>query len=215
MAGFESPPEIEGNDQILAARSKIQFAYNVSALEVLDITNYCLDEYWVDQGVLGVLDSGIFNNTSNAAADEWAAVNRTDMELALDECTRKFTPQVLSLQTALSNYSSVAFESLAFNWNRCWEYGGQTVFYPTKDMKVAARPDQQEAYFQQEWQQTQMDLFLTLRPENATAEQEREAFLASIEQATGEAACVTNNDGTAWFFFTIMTTVGTYSFIRS
>lgn len=208
LAGYESPPEILANDQILAARAQLSFAYNTSAIELLDITNYCLEEYWTNQGPLGVVN---FGNTTN----DWVPVNRTDMQRVLDECTTSFTPQVQGLQSSLQNISTLAFESLTFNWNRCWPYGSQAVFYPSQQMKIAARPDNQEAYFQQEWQQMQEDLYVTLRPINATPEEDRQAYLASIEQATGDAACVTNQDGTAWFFFTIMTTVGTYSFRMS
>jgi hypothetical protein len=147
--------------------------------------------------------------------DGFVSINRTLLELSLDECTQSYIPQLEDFQESQVN-NSLAFESLSFNWNRCWdqEQFGTFIFYPTDAMKVASRPDAQEEYYQQEWVAMQQELYFTFLPPNASPEEQYQAFLQSADEATGDDACHENTGGTAWFFFTIMTTVGTYNTVQ-
>lgn len=232
LAQYESPTEIETNDAILAARAQIDF-FDISADKLVKVTKLCWEEW--EQSIFTDTDTDdddgdanadvsqllnldtlidIFGN-NNTVIDLEAfginAINVTKVGISLDQCTRSFLPQIQEIQEVTQNYSE-AFLSLKFNWNRCWDTeilgNSNVVFHPTDEQKEAARPAAQEAYFQQVWTEMQQELYQQYLPPNATSEQEREAFLRSIEEATGDSGCTANSGGTAWFFFTIMTTVG-------
>ncbi len=216
LAQYESPTEIEGNDAILAARAQIAF-FDVSAANLLNITNVCWTEW--EQTFFGRNDTTQdfqFNNINDTIMENeegYAWINRSLLEDSLNRCTSSYLPQMQKLQEVTQN-NSEAFESLRFNWNRCWDteiFGNSNlVVHPTEAQKIAATPAAQEEYFNEVWTSMQVDLYQQYLPPNPTSEEEEEAFLRSVQEATGVSACTENTGGTAWFFFTIMTTIGKF-----
>lgn len=214
LAQYESPVEIEANDAILAARAQIAH-FDVSAANVLSATRQCLDAW--EQSLTGneTAVAALFNSTLADIllddGDPFVWINRTILDVPIDQCTGSFLPQLDKLQQVTRNHSE-AFNSLRFNWNRCWDEellgNSNLVFYPTDDQKLAAKPDAQEEHFTMVWKEMQQELYQKYLPPNATEEEDYQAFLLSIDEATGDSGCTVNAGGTAWFFFTIMTTVG-------
>ncbi|KAL3907376.1 MAG: hypothetical protein SGARI_003567 [Bacillariaceae sp.] len=196
LAQAESPQEIDGNDAIIAARRTIAY-FRISDTALLNITDQCLTQ-WDQDGDLFVGEGAI------------AQVNRTRLAESLEECAASYFPEIQQYSNASEEFSGTASESLSFNWNRCWQFTGQRqlIFAPTDDMIEAARPDSQAEYFEEEWDRTQQELYQKYLPANATEEEQEEAFSRSVEEATGANTCEENMGGTAWFFFTIITTVG-------
>jgi ElaB/YqjD/DUF883 family membrane-anchored ribosome-binding protein len=241
LAQFESAHEIEGNDAILAARAQVQY-YDVSALKLLNVTNVCLAEWERNvllqsgdaastapileipaallgnetaiQDYIANVNEAFLNVSGSGNGDGLVSINLTLLAVSLDQCTQSYLPELQKYQQATQN-NSIGFDSLSFNWNRCWKYnnhGPRFIFYPTKDMIVAAQPDSQSAYFKQEWQNMQTDLYdkyLTQYGANVTSDEQYQAFIQSVQEASGGSVCSENVGGTSWFFFTIMTTVGT------
>jgi hypothetical protein len=221
LAEAESPSEIAENDAILAARAKIEY-YELSRYQILNVTSLCLAQW--EREVLGVNDNQNENQNQNGTVaeiqlpeivdvdedgDGLIEINRTELERALTECAQSFMEDIQAFQEVSAN-NSEAFDSLSFNWNRCWplKSAPQFIFYPTEEMILLANPYQQEEYYKEEWTTMQQELYERYLPPNATEEEEYDAFLRSIEEATGSDACEENMGGTTWFFFTIMTTVG-------
>jgi len=233
LAQYESPSEIADNDAILGARAQVAY-FEVSRVKLLNVTNVCLARW--EKNVLeggtggGTLEPILVEDTDlddnetlaeiedtneaflqqvDADGDGFVSINRTLLEDSLEDCTRSFVPELQAFQDVTAN-NSIAFDSLSFNWNRCWNIStnSQFILHPTDAQKQAAHPSQQEAYYEQEWTEMQLALYEQYLPENPTEEEDYEAFLRSVQEATGMAACEPNMGGTAWFFFTIMTTVG-------
>jgi Ion channel len=229
LAQAESPQEIAGNDEILAARATID-RFRLTPTNVLNATQQCWQEFRIESNLTNN-DNGNDDNGGND--DEVIAINTTQLEISLRNCAQSYAPDIVAAQQATDNYSAIASQSLSFNWNRCWalKHQPQFLFYPTPEMIAAAHPDAQAEYYQQEWSRVQQALYQeylsndnvnninnTNTNTNATTtdkekeekeeEQEYQAFVKSIQEATGADACEENMGGTAWFFFTIMTTVG-------
>lgn len=214
LAQYEAPMEIEGNDAILAASAQIAY-FDVSASNVVMATRECLKDWERSLKVNETTILSLFNGTLADIlfddGDPLLWINGTNLEVPIDLCTGSFLPQLQKLKQVSENHSE-AFNPLRFNWNRCWDEellgNSNLVIYPTEEQKIAAQPGAQAKYFTEVWREMQQELYREYLPPNATEEQEYQAFLLSINEATGESGCTVNAGGTAWFFFTIMTTVG-------
>lgn len=195
LAQYESFDELSGNDDILAARAQLRLISDRSpvnrATELGTLLRQCVSE--VD------------------LADD-SPGNGLILATRLEICALANLPEVDSIFDVASN-NSLAFESLSFNWNRCWNstlYDSNFPFHPSDEIVEAVRPESQENFYKEAWDVSQQAFYAEYRPENATVEEERQAFLRSIQDATAVDACRPNTAGTAWFFFTIMTTVGKF-----
>lgn len=200
LASFESGEELIRNDSILQAKAEMEY-FQVDTETLLDLPYYCLGQFFREQ-----------NETSLTTL-----FDATTLASTFQECSAGVAPTVeLALQVEANN-SDLATEPLAFHWNRCWnettqEYAEQFsfIFYPTMEIIEASRPKQQALTYTQAWQASQEVFYQQFLDgnESPTPEEEREAFRQSIAVATGEETCQRNIGGTAWFFFTVMTTVG-------
>jgi hypothetical protein len=114
----------------------------------------------------------------------------------------------------LQNSTSLALavESLTFNWIRCWnetEYGSRRAFSPTQQL-IKAGSDQPE-FYRQSWHENKEYLYnqyLNDLGDNITDSIRLDAYLSAIANATGSEGCSGNVAASAWFFFTVMTTIG-------
>jgi hypothetical protein len=98
--------------------------------------------------------------------------------------------------------------------NRCWNHTQvnlHRIVFPTDREVEFAHPDTQRDYFIDQYWETFSSIFHSELPsgiENATQEELEYAYGLAQAGATGEEGCEENFAGTAWFWFTIMTTVG-------
>lgn len=175
--------------------------------EILQADESIIQDSLSNQTVAEIEDTNQeFLDENDQDGDGFVSINRTLLEVSMDRCARSFLPKLEAFQETNAN-NSIAFNSLSFNWNRCWDLtsNSQFVFYPSREMIRAAHPAQQEEYYEQEWRLMQETLYEKYLPELGD---DYEAYLRSVQEATGASACEENMGGTAWFFFTIMTTVG-------
>jgi hypothetical protein len=112
----------------------------------------------------------------------------------------------------------VSYNRLTFTWIRCWDadvYGDMLwAFTPTEE-QLAALHDQSR-FYEDLWTEMQQDLFENFLKEYPDTPLGRlQAFNRSITDATGRHGCQTNVGGTAWFWFTVMSTVGKFKDIES
>ena len=231
LAEYEKMEEIEGNNAILAARAKLA----IDQQRAIQKTLQCAADWGSyqelsrqEQATLSVLtalpDSNVtFNLTEPLMLDDFTTIDNNNSLfdcISSDDGSGAFGNAITREQI-----QALAFESLSFNWNRCWnrtkyemEFDiskpteASFVFHPTEEQMYGTRPAEQYRMFSHYWNMSQQEEFERLLPsaENATAEEIRDALDLSIELATGEATCKKNVAATAWFFFTIMTTVGAY-----
>lgn len=84
------------------------------------------------------------------------------------------------------------------------------VVHPDQEQIDNARPEAQNDYFTTSWRQDQARLYqdYVSEIENPTFDNKRLIFKRASVEATGGEGCEANFAGTAWFWFTIMTTVG-------
>lgn len=139
----------------------------------------------------------------------------------------KVVRQLLNVRTAITLATSTV--ELSFNWIRCWnvtDTGPFVVYNPTEEMLEAAV--QQAQFYAQVWQLDQRRLFQEYMAELDLSDGTEgvydldsllelpnitegvDAWLRSIEDATGGGGCSENTSASAWFWFTVMTTVGEF-----
>jgi hypothetical protein len=175
----------------------------------------CLEKYYESGGQTNLDDvvTKIVSNGGNYTTAEAVQDLYPQMRDFLEQCALPYTDIYNSAKKIRESDSEEAFSSLSFNWNRCWndtfaEGNPRIIFHPTDEIIAASHPDAQAEAYKQEWRKMQTDLFEKYLPVDATADERTEAFGRSVVEATGAGSCRPNLGGTAWFFFTIMTTVG-------
>lgn len=176
-----------------------------------------------------------FNQLSNTIFNS-STIEETmdDLRDFLMTCGQQVQSMVSKLvQRTADSVSLTATEELTFNWIRCWDrtvYGNPERFHVGTDGQISAATNQ-SAYYESIWSSDQQRLYeeylavegLTVNgttdPNDARAAtainlRRGEALNASVIDATGRDGCTQNTGGTAWFWFTVMTTVGTYCMTR-
>jgi len=132
--------------------------------------------------------------------------------------TRQVAQQDLDVPT-LPDFELGSSPSLTFNWIRCWnntELGDPNPWKPTQN-QINASADQ-SVFFWQEWENNYRLLLEQYITENQCMElkgnstEQSECLLdaayEAVNDATGGLQCATNTGAAAWFWFTVMTTVG-------
>ncbi|CAJ1954000.1 unnamed protein product [Cylindrotheca closterium] len=156
----------------------------------------------------------IFSPIMNYTLDDVVTETEQDILMYITQCQAKQTADIQIYLEDEANYGESSTSSLSFNWNRCYakeinEVWGSTrfVFFPPPELIEASHPSQQEAAVETE--------FVRILNESEKAclgdgGDEEECFEQALEDAAGAAGdvCHDNVEGTSWFFFTIMTTVG-------
>jgi hypothetical protein len=124
----------------------------------------------------------------------------------------------------------VAFDHSRTFLFRCWnqsEFGPFATWLPTEEQIEAAR--NQSGFYAKIWEEDfefWLNYYLDHPEENGTAINDAfepmfyqskatqltldQAFGKALSRATGSSQCFVNRAGTTWFFFTIMTTIGTF-----
>ena len=137
----------------------------------------------------------------------------------LEECVDKAEAVIHKMIQIRENASiELAGQELSFNnWNRCWnvsEEGSQYIFSPTRKQIRAAGT--QDIFYEKSWKQDQQRLQEEYSEQQEGAGSSLQgivdnlsALVGSIKNATGRQDRVDNVPGAAWFWFTVMTTVGT------
>ena len=137
----------------------------------------------------------------------------TEVDSYMVVCEETATEVITRLINFTSTRATTTYllSDLTFDWIRCWNitiYGNQNPFKATNAMVTAA--ENQGEFYSEMWRSDQAHLFdQYLIDANCTdSDCRKDAFDRSIKDATGSSMCNVNIGASAWFWFTVMTTVG-------
>jgi len=233
LAQLEAPAEIDGDNDVIANRALVdattQFRSNVTER----LPQICLDIFTQNVSVSETLElefDEIFARVLDRQAQ--TPVNSSEVASNLDlsrssellgfmlECgkTGLDTADKFTFQDMESGYVG---ESLSFNWIRCDGLGldsskklyQQIWGRPFADVS-RLQPDAQEAAAVLEWRRSRQELYNEYMKDLVLADGTRPvgarllAFRQSLEYANGFSHCYPNSAAGAWFWFTVMTTIG-------
>ena len=237
LAKLEAPDEIEANNDIIASRAVVnaatQFHGNVTeslpticlhiftqnlTLENLTLEDSLAEEF--DDIFANVIDKSIQSAfTHRVTGDEIPTNNSTELLEFMSTCG-KTGLAIANSFTYLGVDYEYAGDSLSFNWIRCDGFGnsstlGQQLWGRPFVNRTRLQPDAQAAAAVAEWRVAQRELYNgymdSLMDYGArTVDARVLAFRQSMEDANGFGHCYPNSAAGAWFWFTVMTTVGTF-----
>jgi hypothetical protein len=229
LARLEVGAEFDQNDQIMVARHYIEkFDVDSAANALTELPILCLDTYY-NRTLEGtdlipeLLEADVNITTPENITDytgdfDIAPAYLWDLREHMVNCSTR-SELLLAVVRRLSDSQelALAIEDLSFNWGRCWnrsEFGDYLSWSPTPSQLKGAKT--QGEFYAETWRQNQQDLFWQYLDElgdNITENDEEVALNRSLVEATGRTPCETNRAGTTWFFFTVMTTIGTYQYV--
>jgi hypothetical protein len=159
---------------------------------------------WVGE-TLPPADPG-FNGDINKSLKE---VDSSYMVFCEETATKVIT-RLIDLTSAGAT-TTYLLRDLTFDWVRCWNttiFGNLNPFKATNSMMNAA--DNQDKFYSEMWRSDQARLYdQYLINSNCTEfDCRKDAFDQSVKDATGSSMCSVNIGASAWFWFTVMTTVG-------
>jgi hypothetical protein len=224
LAQYEAPLELDTNDIIVANRFIIEnFDLDVTLDKILNLPLQCFEEY-LDASESGSTNFTLLDLANNYRGnDDVVGVDATSgqlldyfgQELAefrdhMADCSKE-AQELVNVVLDFWNQTSLATatQRLTFNWIRCWnetELGPVRTFSPSPlQVKAAAN---QSSFYESSWKEDQGRLFREYLEDDYISS--LEAFNRSVAEATGSDYCEENIGATAWFWFTVMTTVGMY-----
>jgi hypothetical protein len=227
LARLEAPIELDSNNRILANRFSLElFGADKAINKCLGLPKACFEEY-MSRKYIGSSNITIGQFVSlptshlGVGSEEQKTVWLETLSEAvfkmgdfISECSAEAEDVIEELQTIQEQIGvEVAIQTLSFNWIRCWnetELELHMIFAPTAEQLAAA--DSQDDFFQESWKRDRERLYSEYLGElgDDLPDSRLEATLRSIADATGSRHCSENISGTAWFWFTVMTTVGRY-----
>lgn len=225
LASFEAPQEFETNDAILASRTT--FLLTKGGLsdmidKLLKLPQSCLYDYlkmYKPEGTNTTLYELFMGNSTYLdgelnLADLTILAQIPGLSAYMEECGFE-AEIVINALLEIRNDTSVelASQSLTFNWIRCWNetlFGDRTSLRATDELLAAAA--QQDDYYVTVWNDNKQRLYdqyvEDYDGDNFTDFDRLDLWQRAIAGATGSDGCGENVAGTAWFFFTVMTTIG-------
>ena len=209
LANLEAPLEVESNDGQLAGRASLIFELNRTYRFINELPRLCFDKYQ---------DRNASNTTitdRNATFEDLWGYFQNDLEEYMRDCTDVSQDIINYVKDSLEQVRDYQPEQLTFNWIRCFNKtavpGGRGWFLPSESERDAVKLANQTIFFTETWEQQQEAFYYEYLGDNnsdPTLEEQTKAFAYSINLATGDQDCNPNSQGTAWFWFTVMTTVG-------
>lgn len=236
LATLESPLEIVANNNVIASRTALgysaSFMNNVTeqsprictALYFANGTKQQMDEeIWI--GIEETFATGQQHASSNDPSNRPSIqeVNVTDLLEFMDKCGGRALEYARNVNFT-NDTSSLTLEigGLTFDWTRCdgrdiYNSSGsggvlKNIWNPYSEIDLL-RPGVQEQYAIGQWNEQQQDLYdeylpLYLEAGMRQFEARNNALWRSFDEASGFDDCRVNTPGGAWFWFTIMTTIG-------
>lgn len=158
----------------------------------------------------------IFPSIINYTLEDVVMETEEDILHYITQCQADQNAEIQTYLEEEAKYGDISASTMTFKWNRCWSHDinkvwGSTsfVFFPPMELIEASRPSQQAASLETE--------FVRILDESEKAcldygGDETGCFEEALQDAvaaTGD-ICHDNVEGTSWFFFTIMTTIGKF-----
>jgi hypothetical protein len=208
LARMEFPGEVTSNDSQLASRASLVFQLENTIRIVNELPRFCYDAY------RDRVNANLVSLDNTTLKDIWDFFQE-DLAEFMNNCTEItqeiIDPVLTELNAQLLDYQT---SELTFDWIRCINEtaieGRRSWLHPTDLERDAVKLINQTVYFSTIWEQQQEFYFYEYLGDNLdpTPEEQTKAFAYSIDLATGDEECDPNSQGTAWFWFTVMTTVG-------
>lgn len=220
LAQMEAPLEVESNDKRLASRASLIFELNNTYRILNELPRFCYEAYLEDEQDQNITNL-FLNNDTFEIEDVWDYFQE-DLAEHMDNCTnatREIIDRIIAVtlrarSTTAQEKLAAASDPLTFDWIRCFNKTAiprsRSWLQPSEEERDAVKQVNQTVFYTTTWEQQQQayyDDYLEGN-DNPTPEDNIKAFDYSITLATGDEDCDPNSQGTAWFWFTVMTTVG-------
>lgn len=235
LAKLEAPDEIEANNDIIANRARVAAATQFRGNVTTSLPELCFDiftqdlpieetfEKEFDELLIRILDRQ-GKDVVSAAKQATSALSENETLALLEfmpECGKTGLEISRKFQLEDNIEGDYIGDDLSFNWIRCEGLGlnsskklsHQIWGRPFVD-RDRLKPDSQAASAIAEWRQNRQELYEayieSLRLENGTLPVGATflAFRQSLVYADGFQHCYPNSAAGAWFWFTLMTTIG-------
>lgn len=231
LATVESQEEIDSNDafmkQTVVIEQSRQYARDTLAmlplicyqLFVNGITLDQVDEAFAQiheaQSLVEYADK--FDEFDEAKIVTW---NSTDLREFMTYCGRVASDAFTSIEE--TSYQSLdvdtSVDGLSFNWIRCIDDSkveGDSILFPSKARIEASRPEAQADFYLQTWRGRELKWREIYFEEFGGSSQSTfttilQAFENALDDTTVGDKCGVNSMAGAWFWFTVMTTVGKF-----
>ena len=213
LARLEAGLEIEQNNNILANHAALEYyGLNVTTQIVYQLPSRCFQSYTEanDLTSIAALLKSKHANSTDAALE----VIYNDIANHMETCGPFVLPFIEAVYRNISS-SAAGSGDLTFNWIRCYNSSENKVntWFPTQAERDVSTPEAQLEFYRQVWQEQQQRYlrdFLESDNHTSSISERIQYFDLSIRLATGAGVCVPNSSAAAWFWFTVMTTVGTF-----
>lgn len=149
-----------------------------------------------------------FPNITTNASEQNTVINNADFFNFLLSCsnTLQSTSDNISAKVA-NSVDNILGDDLTFNWIICAPHPPNA-----RPTNTARRPQAQQDYFISVWESDQQQLYQSFYNStyNGTNLDYAQAFAynQSVYLASGESGCYLNMPGSAWFWFTVLSTMG-------
>ena len=237
LSTLEAPLEIIANDDIIATRAAFAFSNDFMNNLVLTLPKLCTYLFFANltrEELHSEIQVAIEDLLSNGRSfTKWESldyqvVNVPDLFEFVGKCSTQILEVTDELNFTVNTTSALTVEvgHITFNWIRCTPSNStnssavspslnefwKSVLNPFGAV-VFLRPSIQEEYAVGNWHIQQQDLFeeylqLYLDQSMSQLEARSSALSRSFDEATGFVGCTKNVPGGAWFWFTVMTTIG-------
>ena len=224
LARLESPYELETNDKILASLAMVEYyGVNLTNLILYALPSFCWNQYKAENNVttwVVYLETAIKQGkTVNQSAMDTLEEIQNGISIHMKQCGPTLQPKIALIYDKLrANLADIADPT--FNWNRCYNRttlnGHERVIFPSQAQRDASKPSAQLAYYKTVWSLSQAALYEQYLNDfdQPNLQNNSTAYDWSVGNATGRTGCIPNNAASAWFWFTVMTTVGRFLAFR-
>lgn len=232
LSELESSGEYDSNDGWMAARSQSVAAIDVLASTSEVLPQICAEVYFDPTQSLETLEDDLAEIVRLGTAEEFLAelnetastsnstlrVNMTEMIDFMEECGQVFGNITGNLaNNALKEIVAQESLGLSFAWTRC---AGQSKCLVAPSVcellgvnRSAYLPATQSAVFADNWENDR-DVLFEFYYNRSLSNGRRPAIAAvnsldrATREATGRGNCTVNTPSGAWFWFTVMSTIG-------
>ncbi|KAL7557515.1 hypothetical protein ACA910_005269 [Epithemia clementina (nom. ined.)] len=222
LARLEAPTEVESNDDILAKRLIVRRAEQLVTNLTVAIPHVCLIAFLTGTEVepfsaelVNMINEDpkqILKDNFDLFIERSKETNYTEAYESVVACGRASKTFADALYKNAREEVGDSLAEMSFNWIRCYPGAHDLnvdISSGILDRKERS-PHIQSAYYQLVWMSNFYELFDQYTEEsNATTLDELyQASTRALEDATGGNACYLNGSGSAWFWFTVQTTIG-------
>lgn len=232
LAHLEAPGEYDDNDSWMAARTYTSEALSLLGNVSIVLPRICAEIFFTNETSLDDLDAVlqdlipqnvVLHNTSilginNTLSNDMHSVNLTELLSFMQNCgTRARNATTHKLEKAVGSVASLEQTGMSFKWVRCTgnpeDILEANIGFGLGFNTSLLRPEEQEAVYAAAWNESiyaHFDGYFNELLELGMSEGQAVigALDMAIEEATGRHNCTVNVQAGAWFWFTVMTTIG-------